>query len=72
MIVCICLFKIYLQQLFVGRRATGTGHLSTITRPRPLLDSTTRLNRCRRKPCLSENVAISLIIRYYRCRDLES
>ena len=69
--MCICLFKIYLQQLFVGRRATGTGHLPTITRPRPLLDAA-RLNRCRRKPCPSENVAISLIIRYYRCRDLET
>ena len=38
MCVCMCvcvfihLFKIYLQQQFVGRRATSTGHLPTITR----------------------------------------
>ena len=41
---------------------------------RPLLDAI-RLNRCRRKPCPSvnsQNVAISLVIRYYRCRDLET
>ena len=35
--VCVCvfihLFKIYLQQQFVGWRATNTGHLPTITRP---------------------------------------
>ena len=35
--VCVCvfihLFKIYLQQQFVGWRATSTGHLPTITRP---------------------------------------
>ena len=39
-----------------------------------LLDAI-RLNRCRRKPCPSvnsQNVAISLVIRYYRCRDLET
>ena len=41
---------------------------------RPLLDAI-RLNRSRRKPCPSvnsQNVAISLVIRYYRCRDLET
>ena len=72
--VCVCvfihLFKIYLQQQFVGWRATSTGHLPTIT----LLDAI-RFNRCRRKPCPSDNsqnVAISLVIRYYRCRDLET
>ena len=39
--VCVCvsvcvfihLFKIYLQQQFVGWRATSTGHIPTITRP---------------------------------------
>ena len=35
--VCVCvfihMFKIYLQQQFVGWRATSTGHLPTITRP---------------------------------------
>ena len=35
--VCVCvfihLFKIYLQQQFVGWRATSTGHLPTTTRP---------------------------------------
>ena len=69
MCVCLCvfihLFKIYLQQQFVGWRATSNGHLPTITRP----------DRCRRKPCPSvnsQNVAISLVIRYYRCRDLET
>ena len=31
---------LYLQQLSVGRRATGTDHLPTITCPRPLLDAT--------------------------------
>ena len=31
--VCICLYKIYLQHPLVGRRATGTGHLPTITLP---------------------------------------
>ena len=37
MCVCVCvfihLFKIYLQQQFVGWGATSTGHLPTITRP---------------------------------------
>ena len=69
--ICVCvrvcvfihLLKIYLQQQFVGWRATSTGHLPTITLP------------CRRKHCPSvnsQNVAISLVIRYYRCRDLET
>ena len=35
--MCVCvfihLFKIYLQQQFVGRRATSTGHQALITRP---------------------------------------
>ena len=35
--VCVCvfihLFKIHLQQQFVGWRATSTGHLPMITRP---------------------------------------
>ena len=31
--VFIHLFKIYLQQQFVGWRAKSTGHLPTITRP---------------------------------------
>ena len=31
--VFIHLFKIYLQQQFVGWRATSTGHFPTITRP---------------------------------------
>ena len=35
--VCVCvfihLFKIYLQQQFVGWRATSTDHLPTITLP---------------------------------------
>ena len=39
--VCVCvfihLFKICLQQQFVGWRATSTGHLPTITRPVPVL-----------------------------------
>ena len=30
--VCVCV-QIYLQQQFVGWRATSTGHLPTITRP---------------------------------------
>ena len=41
---------------------------------RPLFDAIW-LNRCRRKPCPSvnsQNIAISLVIRYYRCRDLET
>ena len=71
--VFIHLFKIYLQQQFVGWRAASTGHLPR-SPVRPLLDAI-RLNRCRRKPCPSvnsQNVAISLVIRYYRCRDLET
>ena len=72
--VFIHLFKIYLQQQFVGWRATSIGHLPPDHPSRPLLDAI-RLNRCRRKPCPSvnsQNVAISLVIRYYRCHDLET
>ena len=76
--MCVCvfihLFKIYLQQQF--RRLACYKHWpSPHDHPsRPLLDAI-RLNRCRRKPCPSvnsQNVAISLVIRYYRCRDLET
>ena len=72
--VFIHLFKIYLQQQFGVRHATSTGHLPTITRP-VLCLMRYSLNRCRRKPCPSvnsQNVAISLVIRYYRCRDMET
>ena len=58
--MCVCvfihLFKIYLQQQFIDRRATSTGNLPS----RPLLDAIW-LNGCRRKPCpsdYSQNVAI--------------
>ena len=78
MCVCVCVFihlsKIYLQQQFVGLACYKHSPSPHDHPSRPLLDAI-RLNRSRRKPCPSvnsQNVAISLVIRYYRCRDLET
>ena len=67
--MCVCVFKVYLQRLYVGRRDSGTGHLFTNTRlaicPHRL--EAIRLNRSRRKPCPSvslKNVAISFLINH--------
>ena len=64
--VCVCS---YTCLKFIHNSRSPHDHPS-----RPLLDAI-RLNRCRRKPCPSvnsQNVAISLVIRCYRCRDLET
>ena len=73
--VCVCvfihLFKNYLQQQFVGWRATSAGHLPMITRPVLCL---MRYGQtvADESPAPPLTPKTSLVIRYYRCRDLET
>ena len=76
--MCVCA-RVYICLKFIYNSSSSAGVLQALAISprspiRPLLDAI-RLNRCRRKPCTSVNsqkVAISLVIRYYRCRDLET
>ena len=76
--VCVCVCS-YICLKFIYKNSSSAGVLQALaisprSPVRPLLDAI-RSNRCRQKPCPSvnsQNVAISLVIRYYRCRDLET
>ena len=70
--VCMCVCS-YICLKFIYNNSSSAGVLQALAispdhPSRPLLDAI-RLNRCRRKPCPSvnsQNVAISIVIRYLK------